>query len=285
MTTRPSIRALLSAPGCTVLPGAAEVLSARIMEEQGFEAVYAGGNAIGLAHGKAQPFVSAVETADTISRIVRATGCAVLADVGAGFGEGAHLDQAIREIEAAGAGGIHIDDQPYPKPVGYHRGEGRLETLDIVRSRFEVACKARRDSDTLLIARTDALRVTGDIDEVVTRGRALQSAGAEALIVLDLDPAQAGRVREALPDLPLIWIGGVKAPVPSQDDLHKAGFDMALFPFLTVAAMASAVTELWGMFAETGRVSVDEAKLPDMLKLAGRISGLPRAFQIDEEAV
>lgn len=261
------------------------MLSARILEEQGFEAVYAGGNAIGLAHGKAQPFVSAAETADTVSRIVRATGCAVLADAGAGFGEGAHLDHAIREIEAAGVGGIHIDDQPYPKPVGYHRGEGRVEEMDIVRKRFEVAGKSLRDSDTLLIARSDALRVTGDIDEVITRGRAFQSAGAEALIVLDLGPSQAGKVRDALPDLPLIWIGGVKAPVPSRDDLHKAGFDMALFPFLTVAAMASAVTDLWGMFAETGKVRVDEAKLPAMLKQAGRISGLPRAFQIDEEAV
>lgn len=152
--------------GCIAVPGAADPLSARIIERAGFEALYLGGNALGLAQAKGQPFVTLTDTVDAVARIARAVDSALIVDAGAGFGGVSHVAAAVVEIESAGAGAIHIDDQPYPKSPNYHRGRGELAPVDLAVARIKAAKAARRSHDTLLIARTDALRVTKSLDEV-----------------------------------------------------------------------------------------------------------------------
>lgn len=247
-------RKLIETRGCVCAPGVCDVLSAKILTDLGFNALYLGGNALGLAHAKAQPFVTLTETTDAVSRISRVTDAALVVDAGAGFGEPAHIAQAVREIERAGAAALHIDDQPVPKSVNYHRGRGELVTAQAMAARLRIARNALH-GDTMLIARTDALRVSKSIDDVVARGKVYLAAGADMLLVLDAAPATMSKLRSALPDAKIAWIGGVAPPVPSAQALEEAGFSLALYPFNTVAAMAGAVRDVWGEFEHTGEVN------------------------------
>src|SRR4029077_638212 len=94
----------------------------------------------------------------------------------------------------------------------------------------------------------------------IARGRAYAETGIDALMVLDLEPKDVPAVRSALP-VPLVWIGGVVAPVPSLDELDAAGFALAVYPFNTIAAVTAAVDDLWRGMRATGRLAQSEALL------------------------
>ncbi len=269
---------------CIAAPGAADPLCARIIERAGFDALYLGGNALGLAQAKGQPYVTLTDTVEITARVNRTVDAALIVDAGAGFGGLSHLAGAVREIEAAGASALHIDDQPYPKSPNYHRGRGALVSIEESAARLRVAKSSLRDRETLLIARTDALRVAKSMEEVVARGQAARDAGAEALLVLDLSSADAPHVRDALPGMSLIWIGGVNPPIPTREELNTAGFGAALYPFNTVAAMSAAVADLWGNFAATGCVDQSEALLARMRKETLEIADMASAWDIEDRS-
>ena len=276
-------RLSLPSDGCLAAPGAYDALSARLAVNAGAQAIYLGGNAIGLGLGKAQPFVTLSETVDAARRVRAAVDVPLIVDMGAGFGDPAHVRVAVREIEAAGVAAIHIDDQPYPKPPGYHRGRGGLAGVDTMVARLRVAAAARRDPHTTLIARTDALRVTGDLDEAIARGRAFMQAGAQALMILDLKPEQVGRVRQTLPDTPLVWIGGVAAPIPGVQALGAAGFAMALYPFNAVAEVTTRLNDLWRGFFETGAPPQSDERLARARAETVEAADLPAAWAVEDQ--
>ena len=120
------LRRLMAAGGTLAAPGASDPFTARIIERAGFQAVYLGGNALGLSLAKGQPFVTLTETVDAAARIARVIEAPLIVDAGAGFGEPAHVHRAVIELESAGVAALHIDDQPYPKQARYHRGAGGL---------------------------------------------------------------------------------------------------------------------------------------------------------------
>jgi 2-methylisocitrate lyase-like PEP mutase family enzyme len=246
-------RLIARGPGLAA-PGASDAFTARIIERAGFEVVYLGGNALGLSLAKGQPLVTLTETAEATTRITQVVEAPLIVDAGAGFGDPAHCHRAVREIEAAGAAALHIDDQPYPKRPGYHRGSGGLAALETAVARLSVAVRARRDPDLLIIARTDALRVSGSLNAAIERGRAYAAAGVDALMVLDAEPEHVAAIQGAVPTLPLVWIGGVVPPVPNLVSLREAGFAIALYPFNGVTAVAEAVTALWANLAATGEI-------------------------------
>lgn len=276
------LRDLLHGPAATAAPGVHDALSAKIAARAGHKALYLGGNAMALGLGKGQPFLTLTETTEITARVARATDLPVLVDAGAGFGEPAHLDLAVRELELAGASGLHIDDQPYPKGAAYHRGHGSLVAPDLMVTRLAVARDARRNPDFPIIARTDALRVTKSLDETVERCRAYATAGADALMVLDLGPEQAAVLCEACPETPLIWIGGVTPPVPALAQLDAAGFRLACYPFNGFAALSTALADLWQGLADTGSIAQTDETLAtaraDMVDLAD----LRRAWEIED---
>ncbi|MGZ6040075.1 MAG: isocitrate lyase/PEP mutase family protein [Phenylobacterium sp.] len=278
---RPGLRGRLTSGALLAAPGAYDALTARIVERCGFQAVYLGGNALGASLAKGQPFVTLSETAEACLRISRAVECPLIVDAGAGFGGPAHAHLAVRELEAAGAAALHIDDQPYPKEPAYHRGEGRLAPVEEVTAKLSAAVRARRDPDTLVIARTDALRVTGALGETVSRCRAYSAAGVDALLVLDLSPAEAPALRQAIPDLPLAWIGGVTAPTPTLSDLAAGGFALALYPFNTLAAVNAAVADLWGALRISGEISQSAELLARGRRETLEIVRMQEAFDLD----
>ena len=264
-------RSLLESGELIVAPGAYDALTARIIERTGFSAVYLGANALGIGRSKAQPFVTLTETRDSVASVSRAVDLPIIVDAGAGFGDPAHVFQAVRELEAAGAAALHIDDQPYPKQPRYHVGQGQVLPVEVVVEKLILALQARRSEDFMIIARTDSLRVTHSIDETIARAQAFAAVGVDGLLVLDLTPEQAPVVKMALPDIPLGWMGGVTTPIASVREIAAAGFSLALYPFNTVAAVAAAVADLWKGLKVTGEIGQPDELLarmrPELLEI------------------
>ena len=278
---RSRLRQLMAA-GLVVAPGVSDPFTASLVEREGFAALYLGGNALGLSYAKGQPLVTLTETVDQASRILRTSELPLIVDAGSGFGAPPLVRRSVREIEVVGAAALHIDDQPYPKSPNYHRGRGGLAQLDEAVARIRIAREARRDDDLLLIARTDALRVTGSLEAAIARGRALAEAGADALMMLDLDPGSAEQVRRALPGLPLVWIGAVNGETPTESDLAAAGFAIALYPMNTIAAIADAVGGLWRGFRATGRPAQSPAFLAHWRHELAVIAGMSEYWAIED---
>jgi methylisocitrate lyase len=280
---RSELRAALGARRFVAAPGACDPFTALMIARAHCAAIYLGGNAMALARGVPQPLLTLDDTIDCTCRVTRVVEVPVIVDLGSGFGEPAHVHRAVRNLEAAGAAAFHIDDQPYPKRFDYHRAGGRGGTIPIAAAvaRLAASVAARRDPDTVVIARTDALRESGSIDLVIERGRAYAEAGIDALMVLDLDPARAHGVADALPGLPLVWIGGTVAPVPPTAEIAAGGFTLAVYPFNTLAAIGSAVTRLWRDFPTAGTIAQDAALLQAMRDEMVRTVGIETYWAIE----
>lgn len=277
------LRAMMRSGRMVVAPGASDPFTARLIERAGFAALYLGGNALGLSFAKGQPLITLTETVDHAAQIVRTSDLPLIVDAGAGFGSPVHVYRTVREIESTGAAALHIDDQPYPKRPDYHRGDGGLASVDEMVARLSVAAAARRDPDFAVIARTDALRVTGSLDEAIARGKVYAETGIDALMILDLAPEQVPTVRAALPGLPQVWIGGVVPPVPNVRELGESGFGIAVYPFNTIAAIAVAVSDLWAEFAKTGDIAQSDALLLRMRGELSEIAGMPVYWKLGDE--
>jgi methylisocitrate lyase len=276
------LRALMRGEGLIVAPGALEPFTARIIESLGFPAVYLGGNAMGLHLGVGQPMVTLTETVACARAVLGGVGVPLIVDAGAGFGEPAHVHRAVRELERAGIAAIHIDDQPYPKRAHYHVGKGSLAPVEDVVPKLAAARAARRDQDFLIFARTDALRVTKSIEQTAARCGAYAEAGIDALMVLDLAPAQVPAIRESVPNTPLAWFVSPSIPAPSLPELEAAGFKLALFPFNTVAAVAEAVTAVWTGLREEGRILQSPEMLARLRHSVQELIGMQTYWQIEK---
>lgn len=265
-------------------PGAIDPLTARLVARLGFGAVYLGGHSMGIHLGNGQPMTTMSEAIEIASRVVAAVEVPVILDGGAGFGDPVHVVRLIRECERVGVAAVHVEDQPYPKRPGYHRGRGDLAPVEVTVAKLEAATRARRGGDLMVIARTDALRVTGSLEETIERCAAFAAAGAEALVVLDLEPQALEVIRARLPDLPLAWIGAVDGPGPRLAELRAAGFSLALYPFNTVAAIVDAVTATWTALRERGQLDQTPEMLAEARAQALELAGIPELWEIEERS-
>lgn len=278
-----SLKSLLSKGGIVAIPAAHDPMTARLVERAGFSALYLGGNGLGISLAKGQPLLTLTETANCSLGITRTVNIPLIVDAGAGFGSPVHVHRTVLEIESAGAAALHIDDQPYPKSPNYHRTSGGLEDISVAADKIAVAVNARRSDDFMVIARCDAWRVTKDADELVRRCKAYVQAGADGLILLDVEnPDHIHRVREVAPDAFLFWIGGVVPPVLPLAKLEQLGFQGALYPFNTVAAVAEAVANLWNSFNEAGIIPQKDEFLTHMRHELSVLAGLETYWKLDD---
>lgn len=280
----PNLRPLLAQKRLIAAPGAMDPLTARVIEAQGFSAVYLGGNAMGLHLGVGQPFVTLSETADSVRQVTAAISIPLIADAGAGFGNAAHAHRAARMLERAGAAAIHFDDQPYPKRARYHLGDGGLAPAAETAAKLAAAVAARRSADFLVFARTDALRVTGSLDRTIERCHAYAEAGADGLMILDLSPEQLAEIRPRLPAIPVAWFVSPAMPAPRLSQMQEAGFDLAFFPFNTVAAVVDAVSSLWRALRETGAIAQSPERLAQLRRAVQDLIGMDVYWSLEDGA-
>lgn len=282
MSTGGALRARI-ADGFFAVPGIYDPFSARMIESLGFPAAYLPGNALALHLGTGQPLVTLTETVEAARRIATAIAIPLIVDAGGGFGARIHVHRSVRELEAAGAAAIHLDDQPYPKRAAYHLGNGGVASVEEMVARLTVARAARRDPDLLLIARSDALKVTGKREEMTERARRYVEAGADALMILNLPPDHVAAIREHVPGVPLIWFASPSDTPPPAAALGEAGFGLGLYPFETFAAVADSIRATWCDYHAHGRPQGSPTSIRITAKRVQDIVGMPAFHDIEAD--
>jgi 2-methylisocitrate lyase-like PEP mutase family enzyme len=235
------LRALLKQDGMVIAPGAYDCISARVIAQAGFPAVYMTG--AGTAATLGYPdfgLITMSEMADNAGRLAAAVTVPVIADADTGYGNELNVTRTVREYEKRGVAGLHIEDQGFPKKCG-HLDDKTVIPLDEYLAKVRAAAAARTDPDFLLIARTDSRAVIG-FEEAVTRMNAALKAGADMAF---LEAPQTAEEVEAVPRLVkgpclLNVVSGGKTPVLDLDYAQKLGFKLVILPGLLFQTAVSA---------------------------------------------
>ena len=250
MNTKQQLRALAEARRGTLVPGAFNALSARVIEDLGYEALYiTGAGVTNMWFGMPdQGFVGLSEMAEHTARIRDAVGLPLIVDADTGFGNALNVRHTVRTLERAGADCIQFEDQIAPKRCGHFSGKDVISTEEAV-SKIKAAVDARQDSDLLILARTDACAVHG-FEAAVERAQRFAEAGADILFVEAVTTADEIRAlpqRLARPQLMNMVVGG-KTPIFSADELAGLGYGLVLYANAAlqgaVAGMQKALTAL-----------------------------------------
>lgn len=231
MSTRKKLKELVAAKRGVIVPGAFNALSARVIVDLGFEAIYVTGAGVtNMWFGMPdQGFMGLSEIAEHTARIRDAVEVPLLVDADTGFGNALNVYHTVRTLERAGADCIQLEDQVAPKRCGHFAGKDVISTEEAV-SKIKAAVDARRDPDFLIMARTDAAAVQG-FEAAVERAQKFAEAGADILFVEAVTTAEEIRAlpqRLATPQLMNMVIGG-KTPIFNAVELGELGFGIVLY--------------------------------------------------------
>ena len=251
-TTR--LRRMLSEPGIIVAPGAYDCLTAKIIEREGFPAVYmtGAGTSVSRLGMPDLGLASVSEMTANAADIAASVGVPVIADADTGYGGTLNVRRTIRQYERVGVAGVHVEDQESPKRCGHLDDKRVVPTEEMVR-RLRAAVDARTDDDFVIIARTDALAVT-DWDDTMARCEAYLEAGADVLFVEALrTPEQAAQVVSSF-DVPMLYnfIETGKSPRLSASELEEMGYKIVIYPVSAFTMVAEMVTRLMRELKERG---------------------------------
>ena len=244
------LRALLARDRPLLVPGAYDALSARLVEQAGFDAVYMTGfGATASLLGMPDVgLLSGDEMVDNAGRMARAVDVPLISDADTGYGNAINVVRTVQQFERAGVAAVHLEDQVSPKRCGHMSGKSVVPVDEMV-EKVRAAVAARSDPDFLLIARTDARAVEG-LDGALERARAYLDAGADALFVeAPESEAEVAEVAGAFPGTPLLfnWVERGRTPMLPLERIAELGFALVIFP---VATLFSATTGMQRYLAE-----------------------------------
>ena len=259
--SRKTLRALAEARRATLLPGAFNALSARLIEDLGYEAVYLSGAGVtnmslGLPD---QGFMGLAEVVEHTQRVRDAVQIPILVDADTGFGNAVNVYHTVRQLERAGADAVQLEDQTAPKRCGHFSGKDVIDTAEML-GKIHAAVDARASSGLLVMARTDAAAVQG-FDAAVERAARFAEAGADILFVEALTEVEQVRALPGLLNRPLLMnlVLGGKTPVLARAELAELGYGFVLYANAAlqsaVAGMQRALTQL----REHGELAEDPA--------------------------
>lgn len=254
MTTASEKRARLahriSQPGLVSAPGIFDMISARIADEQGFDALYMTGYGVSASQFGLPDagLVTLTEMVSSVARMADICATPLIADADTGYGGLLNVRHTVRAYERAGAAALQLEDQVFPKKCGHTPGRQVIARQDMV-DKIRVAVDSRHDANLLVIARTDA-RTTHGLGDALERAHAYAEAGADLIFVEspESEAEMAEITRQiAKPTVANIVDGG-RTPILGRARLEELGFKLAIFPatgFLAVGqALASAFAEL-----------------------------------------
>jgi 2,3-dimethylmalate lyase len=249
-TRRQRLRALVAERRGLVVPGAYDAVSARLVEQTGFPAVYMTGFGVSAARLGLPDlgFAGLAEMVDQARNLASAVSIPLIADADTGYGNALQVRRTVQQYELAGVAGLHLEDQAAPKRCGHLAGKQVVPVEEFV-GRIRAAVEARTDPDLLIIARTDAIAVTGFEDAI---GRAAAAAGAGADVLFVEAPTSEAEI-EALPhrlDRPLLfnYAPSGRSPLLPFARLRALGYAIVIVPvdllFIATRAMQRALAEL-----------------------------------------
>lgn len=270
------LRELMEQPGIIRMLGAHDVLGALIVEQTGFESVFIGGfgtsaSMLGLPDIN---FLGLAEMVDATRRMCESVSIPVLADADTGHGDIHNVMRCVHQFEQAGAAGIILEDQAFPKRCGHFGNKQTIAAEEMV-LKFKTAAAARRDSDFVLVARTDA-RETHGLDEAIDRVNAYCEAGADfAFIEAPLSVEELRTICERVPYpkfVNMLMFG--KTPILSAQELEAMGFKLVVAPIDSVLLAAQSMRDLAETFMRDGDTRAMAERMVDFEEIK-RILGLP----------
>ena len=288
LTRRPGgparLRALLDSGQTIVAPGAFDPLSARLVEDAGFPAVYMTGfgTSAALIGRPDVGLLTMTEMAGNAGRIAACVDIPVIADADTGYGNPLNVIRTVGAYEAAGVAGIHIEDQVAPKKCGHLDGKLVIPAEEMA-EKVRAAVEARTQPEFVIIARTDARAVEG-LDRALQRGRMYREAGADVLFIEALtSEAEAEAAVRAFPGVPLLfnWAEGGKTPPISLDRLKEMGYQIVIFPIGTLLAATAAMRRILQEIARAGTPAAAMHELPTFAEFVDFI-GLPQVREAEQ---
>jgi 2-methylisocitrate lyase-like PEP mutase family enzyme len=247
------LRELLSSGHITVAPGAFDGLSARLVEQAGFAAIYASGGAIARASGVPDlGLISLTSVVDRLASMVDVVEVPIVADADTGFGNALNAQAAARAFERAGVAAFHLEDQTFPKKCGHYDDKGIVPATEMVQ-KLKAVRDALHDDDFVVIARTDAIAVEG-FAAAIDRASAYLEAGADVIFVeAPTTEAEIEAIAKRLPGWKLInMFEGGKTPLLPAPRLEALGYHLVIIPSDTQRAAIKAMQRVLGAIAQDG---------------------------------
>ena len=278
MENQPTLKQLLARDRILVAPCCYDMISARLIEQAGFEAVYLGGYAhvashVGLPDAGLATFSEMLER---VHNLVRCVNLPVLADGDTGYGNALNMRRTVQEYEQAGAQAIQIEDQEMPKKCGHTPGK-RLIGAEEMALKVEAAAHSRRSDDFLIIARTDAIAVMG-LEEAVERGRLYERAGADVVFLeapTTVEELKAAAGSFGVPTMANLIEGG-KTPFLSAAELQELGFKIAAYPHSLILGCIRSIQKTLRALKEDGTTREVTGEMADFAEL-DELIGFPEA--------
>ena len=262
MTPRQELRRLIGRTGYTMVPGAYDSLTARLVEAAGFAAVYLTGGGYSRANGYPDlGLLSLTENVQFIGRTVEAVAIPVIADADTGYGNAINVIRTVREYEKTGVAGFHIEDQVSPKKCGHYDGKEVIARAEMV-GKIKAAVDTRRDADMVIIARSDARAIEG-LQASIDRVNAYLEAGADVGFVEAPQTVEELRiVGKSVRGAALVNVfEGGKTPMLGAKELEEMGFRLGIYPSQTHRAAIRAAQRVLAAMKRDGDTSAIEAEL------------------------
>jgi 2,3-dimethylmalate lyase len=254
MRATTQLRKMLNSPGIIVAPGAYDGISARLIERQGFKAVYMTGAGT-AASVLGQPDIGLTTLTEMTTHAARIASCVslpVIADADTGYGNALNVIRTVREYERAGVAAIHLEDQVFPKRCGHLAGKAVIPEKEFA-EKIRAASENRSDPDFIIIARTDARAVNG-LDDAIARARLYREAGADVIFVEA--PTSREEVEQIAREVqaPLLsnQVPGGRTPAVTASELEKLGYKIVIFPTVGFMAASLAIEQALSQLKETG---------------------------------
>ncbi|MCM3689815.1 isocitrate lyase/PEP mutase family protein [Neobacillus niacini] len=246
---------LLHEPGSFILPGAYDAMSAKLIEETGFKAIYATGAGISNAQlGWADVGLTSLkEVVDIVARMADVTNIPIVVDGDTGFGNAINVIRTVKELERAGVAAIQMEDQVSPKKCGHFNGKDVISKEEMV-GKIKAALDTRKDENLAIMARTDAIAVNG-VEDAIDRAFAYYEAGAEIIFVEAPNTVEELRqITSSLKGIPQVinLVEGGKTPLISLKEAEEIGFKIMLCANTALRSAIRGITDSLRILKEEG---------------------------------
>jgi len=258
-----NLKTMLKADKPLVIPGVYDAIGAKIAEKVGFEAMFQTGygTSATLFGMPDYGFIGATETLDNARRICRAVSVPVIVDSDTGYGNALSVWKLVRELESAGASGIFLEDQRWPKRCGHMKGK-EVITQEEYTEKLGAAVDARQSKNFIIVARTDA-RATEGLDAAIERGMQNKKTGADAVFIEAPRSLEEMKIIGKSINAPLVanMIEGGATPISSAETLHRLGFKIILYPLSVLFANTFATMNILKELKKTGTTAKFKQKV------------------------
>ena len=278
------VRRHLTEKGQLIMPGVFDALSAKIAARAGFEVIFITGYSLSATLLGEPDFglLTQTEVVNAAQRICSVVDTPVIVDADTGYGNAINVIRTVQDLIRAGAAGMFLEDQVWPKRCGHMKGK-QVISVDEQLKKLRAAIEARSDHDFYIVARTDSRQALG-LTESITRGIAFKQAGADAVFVEA--PESKEEMKEIARQVPGPLVANMLergvTPLMGPQELHELGFDLIVWPLAPLYSVAKSLTEIYSTLRGDGSTTKILDRLMPFDEF-NEIVGLKEKYSLDEK--